>query len=332
MEHFSRFPRMWRAMFKRECVYLLFQATSITGRRLPSPLPPPALSPTLQGGSVCRPGLSKGPGRVPTAQPASRSVNCGRNKSPNCTAQKQKSARWQWGPVSALSQGRPLLLEEDSWVPTQAQGTLEKGSGGGSPRGAPGGPWPTLLGGEDNEVLPLPHKAAIAVSFQKAPLVTKEPFRLPSAATLCAGAGEPARGCCVCLFVGWKFCFDSHSYKKKQITWLRGTHLPGLAPALQDAGPPARRGLEARSQREGQGRCFPLAPPRMAQGIPSEGLGFGSFLRQMLAVYNLTNVAPEMNPWAVIRKAVGGLVAGGRGQPGLGVGAGGGSCVGGRIH
>lgn len=39
--------------------------------------------------------------------------------------------------------------------------------------------------GEDNEetVLPLPHKAAIAVSFQKPPLVTKEPFRRPSLAT-----------------------------------------------------------------------------------------------------------------------------------------------------
>lgn len=71
----------------------------------------------------------------------------------------------------------------------------------------------------------------------------------------------------------------------------------------------------------------------MAQGIPPEGLGFGSLLRQMLAIYNLTNVAPEMNPWAVIRKAVGGHVAGGRGQLGEeGREGWGGSCVGGRIH
>lgn len=40
VEHFSRFSRMWRAMFKRECVYLLFQATSITRRLFPSLLPP----------------------------------------------------------------------------------------------------------------------------------------------------------------------------------------------------------------------------------------------------------------------------------------------------
>lgn len=101
--------------------------------------------------------------------------------------------------MSALSQGRPLLLEEDSWVPTQ--GTLEKGSGGGSPRGAPGGPRPTLLGGEDNEVLPLPHKAAIAVSFQKAPLVTKEPFRLVPRPPCVQGPDSPLG--VLCLFVCW---------------------------------------------------------------------------------------------------------------------------------
>lgn len=44
--------------------------------------------------------------------------------------------------------------------------------------------------GEDNKVtvLPLPHKAAIAVSFQKSPLVIKGPFRLPSLATPCANS------------------------------------------------------------------------------------------------------------------------------------------------
>lgn len=50
-------------------------------------------------------------------------------------------------------------------------------------------------------VLPLPHKAAITVSFQKAPLVTKEPFRLPSTATLEQGA-ESQLGV-FCLFVCW---------------------------------------------------------------------------------------------------------------------------------
>lgn len=146
-------------------------------------LPRPS-APCYRVGSVCRPGLSKGPGRAPTSQSDSCSVKCGGNRSHNCTAQKQKSARWQWGPVSALSETPTPSFGGRRLGPTSGpRNPAERLRRGLSPC-APGGPRPTLVGGEDNEVLPLPHKAAIAVSFQKAPLVTKEPFRLPSAATL----------------------------------------------------------------------------------------------------------------------------------------------------
>lgn len=69
MEHFPRFPRMWRALFKRERVYLLFQATSIT-RRLCPPLPPSRPSCHMVG-AVWWPTLWEGMGMAPTSHAAS---------------------------------------------------------------------------------------------------------------------------------------------------------------------------------------------------------------------------------------------------------------------
>lgn len=106
-------------------------------------LPRPS-APCYRVGSVCRPGLSKGPGRAPTSQSDSCSVKCGGNRSHNCTAQKQKSGRCNGAPCLLCRKHRPLLLEEDGWVPPQAHGTLQKGSGGGyhhALRVVPGPPW-----------------------------------------------------------------------------------------------------------------------------------------------------------------------------------------------
>ena len=91
-------------------------------------------------------------------------------------------------------------MEEDSWVQLRTDGYWEEGLSPGCYHRAALGWSPDHRRAEDKEgaVSPLPHKAVSAVSFQKPPLVIKEPFRLPSLATLeCTG---PTRGLLfVCL-------------------------------------------------------------------------------------------------------------------------------------
>lgn len=196
-------------MFKRECVYLLFQATSITRRLFPSPLPPAQPSaPTSHSGPSLDTRPFQGDGHDPHLSFSPRAlrlklrqyVEGGRNASYSYSAQKQKSLRWRWDSVSILSGaqthsfGRRQLCPNSGplvcWKKTSAVIMME----------VPG--WSSdHHSGEDNEVtvLPLPHKAAIAVSFQKRLWSQRNPLGCLPWPPLCANSQLRV----FCLFVCW---------------------------------------------------------------------------------------------------------------------------------
>lgn len=198
-------------MFKRECVYLLFQATSITRRLFPSPLPPAQPSaPMSHGGPSLDSWPFQGDRHDPHLSFSPRTlrlklrqyVKGGRKASYSYAAQKQKSLRWRWDSVSiplgaqTHSFGRRQLCPNSGplvcWEKTSAWAVIMME--------APG--WSSdHHSGEDNEVivLPLPHKAAIAVSFQKRLWPQRNPSGCLPWPPLCANSQLGV----FCLFVCW---------------------------------------------------------------------------------------------------------------------------------
>lgn len=165
---------MWRAVFKRERVYLLFQATSITGRLFPSPRPP--LQPSaLQGG--LSPGGSAGTGAPPSRAAGARRPRLRQSEKrqkrelqSRCAERNTVTAVGWRGALSLLPGTRTRSVGGRQLCPhsgPRAPRREEELSRGVIALEAPG--WsPDHHRAEDNEVtvLPLPHKALIAVSFQ----------------------------------------------------------------------------------------------------------------------------------------------------------------------
>lgn len=127
VECFSRFPRMWRAMFKRECIFIIPSHFSHKVIISSSSSSLPALSP-MSGGwaqSGGHGGLPRGTGTAPPLlQPhvlrgELRPHEKGRDVSYNDSSETQKPGGWQWGSRSVLSETPTSSLEKDRCVPTQ---------------------------------------------------------------------------------------------------------------------------------------------------------------------------------------------------------------------
>lgn len=159
-------------MFKRECVYLLFQVTPVTRLFLP-PLPPSQRSaPCGRGPPSGGPAFAKGWTRPPPPiQPRAlrgklrQYAKHSRDVSYHWLAQRRRALGWQGNSLSILSetQDGSCVPTRDDWLPwrkTSASAVITV---------EPPGWSLDHHSGEDNEgtVLPLPHKAAIAVLFPK---------------------------------------------------------------------------------------------------------------------------------------------------------------------